>query len=84
MNGYSLWLLSLYAQLWAGRRFVMVTIGFVGVAVFVPRGSFFSPCGGLQPSAATVGPLGPSLVFFWGEIFLAVGSWRWQVAGGSQ
>ena len=25
----------IYTQLWAGRRFVLVTIGFVGVAVFV-------------------------------------------------
>ena len=25
----------IYTQLWAGHRFVLVTIGFVGVAVFV-------------------------------------------------
>ena len=35
VNGNSQWLLCLYTELWAGSRFVLVTIGFVGVAVFV-------------------------------------------------
>ena len=54
---------------------------------------FSSFCGRLQPSAATVGPFGPSILFFWREKFLAKfflsnknsGEifFLWQLAGGS-
>ena len=32
---------------------------------------FSSSCGGMQPLATTVGPFGPTSVFFWREKFLA-------------
>ena len=39
---------------------------------------FSSPCGGLQPLAATVGPFGPSVVIFWREKLLAKKKKMWN------